>query len=142
SGVGDPSRPGPGERMTRRELTPLTSYDQVPEGMTQAEFREFWDTHAITEEYLASAPPVSEDDLPPIAPLREYGPITLDFETFRKARWLARQHGVSLEDLIADLVDQSIAARSYRRKRPEGRRDAEPEVTHAAEQERVRATGS
>jgi hypothetical protein len=130
------------KKREARELIPVTSYDQVPDDMTEAEFREFWDTHELTEEYLASAPPVSEDDLPPIAPLREYGPITLDFETFRKARWLARQHGVSLEDLIADLVDQSTAAKSYRKQRPEARRDAATETASSAEQEPVRATGS
>src|SRR3954453_19279620 len=110
--------------MMRRKLIPLTSPDQVPKNMTEAEAREFWFTHEITEEYLASAPPVAEDDLPPMPPLREYGPITLDFETFRKARWLARQHGVSLEDLISDLVEQSIAARSYRKKRTADERAA------------------
>jgi hypothetical protein len=125
-----------------RELIPVTSYDQVPDDMTEAEFRDFWDTHAFTEEYIASAPPVPEDDLPPIPPLREYGPITLDFETFRKGRWLARQHGVSLEVLITTLIDESIAARSHRRKRPVDRRDAEPDAAPPAEGQPVRATGS
>ena len=52
-------------KRNSRDLIPLTSYDQEPEGMTEDEAHEFWSTHAITEEYLASAPPVPEDALPP-----------------------------------------------------------------------------
>jgi hypothetical protein len=78
--------------------------------MTEAEAREFWDTHEFTEEYIASAPPVSEDDWPPVGQLRKYGPIRLDREVFRKARWLARRRDVSLEDFIGELVHQAVAA--------------------------------
>jgi hypothetical protein len=127
------------KKRDKRELIPLTSYDQEPEGMTDDEAHEFWSTHSFTEEYIASAPPVPEDDLPPIPPLREHGPITLDFETFRKARWLARQHGVSLEDLIADLVEQSIATRSYRKKRSVDGLASEAETTTPATGDRVKA---
>jgi hypothetical protein len=97
-----------------RDLIPLTSYDQVPDDMTEAEAREFWDTHQFTEEYIASMPPISEDDFPPTGQLRKYGPIRLDRETFRKARWLARQRGISIEELIDALVDQALAARAER----------------------------
>ena len=100
--------------MKKRKLIPLTSYDQEPDGMTEAEAREFWDTHAITEEYLASMPPVSDDDFPPVDQLQQYGPIQLDREVFRKARWLARQRGVSLEELLGNLVDEAVAARTKR----------------------------
>jgi hypothetical protein len=99
-----------GESMTRRELIPLTSYDQEPEGMAEDEAEEFWDTHAITEEYLASAPPVPDDALPPIKALQEYGPIHLSFEAFRKARWLARRRGLGVEAFIDKLVHQELAA--------------------------------
>jgi hypothetical protein len=34
-----------------RELIPVTEPAQVLEGMTEAEAREFWDTHELTEEY-------------------------------------------------------------------------------------------
>ena len=101
-------------KRDRRELIPLTSYDQVPEGMTEDEAHEFWSTHAITDAYLASAPPVSEDEFPPVDQLRTYGPIQLDRGVFRKARWLARQRGVSIEALIGNLIDEAVAARSKR----------------------------
>ena len=99
--------------MKKRDMShliPLTSYDQVPDGMTEDEAHEFWSTHAFTEEYIASAPPVPDDALPPMKPLQEYGPILLDREVFRKARWLARRRGTSVEGLIDTLVAKALAA--------------------------------
>jgi hypothetical protein len=99
--------------MKKRDMShliPLTSYDQVPDGMTEDEAHEFWSTHAFTEEYIASAPPVPEDELPPAGQLRKYGPIRLDRETFRKARWLAGRRGLSVEELVDKLVHQELAA--------------------------------
>jgi len=100
--------------MNKRELIPLTSYDQEPEGMTEDEAREFWDTHAITEEYLASMPPVSDDDFPPIGPPRKYQAVYLKREVFEKVRRLARERGIRVEDLIGNLVDKALAAEEER----------------------------
>jgi hypothetical protein len=107
-------------KRNTRKLIPLTSYDQEPEGMTEDEAHEFWSTHAFTEQYIASAPPVPDDVLPPMPPLQEYGPILLDREVFRKARWLARRRGISVEGLIDMLVEKALAAeeKSMRAGRP------------------------
>jgi hypothetical protein len=102
------------KKRDERELIPLTSYDQEPEGMTEEEAREFWDTHAFTEEYIASMPPISDDDFPPVGQLQEYGPILLDREVFRRARWLARRRGLSVEDFVGKLVHQELAAEEKR----------------------------
>ncbi len=128
--------------MRPKDLIPLTSIDQVPEDMTEDEAHKFWSTHEITEEYLASMPPLRDEDFPPIGQLREYGPIQLDFEVFRKARWLARQHGVSLEDLIADLVSQAIATRSYRKKRNDDGSVEQAVSASSGEKAPLRATGT
>jgi hypothetical protein len=96
--------------MRKKELVPLTSYDQEPEGMTEEEAREFWDTHAITEEYLASAPPVSEDDFPSIRPPRKWRSFHVRSEVFDKLRRLARQRGIQVNDLIDSLATQALAA--------------------------------
>jgi hypothetical protein len=78
--------------------------------MTEAEAREFWFTHEITEAYLASAPPVPEDALPPIGPPRKYQAIHLTREVFEKLRGLARERGIRVDDLIDQLVTQALAA--------------------------------
>jgi hypothetical protein len=108
--------------MTRRRtnLIPLTSPDQVPKDMTEAEAREFWFTHEITEEYLASAPPVPEEDLPPIGPPRTWVSLHLRREVFEKVRKLARQRGVRVSDLIDSLATQALAAEEAERIRATG----------------------
>lgn len=99
--------------MKKRDMShliPLTSYDQVPDGMTEDEAHEFWSTHAFTEEYIASAPPVPEDELPPIRPPRKYQAVHLKREVFEKVRKLARRRGVGVDDLIDSLASQALAA--------------------------------
>lgn len=49
----------------REDLIPVTDPDQVPEGMSEEEAREFWDTHSMTEEYIRKAGPPPEGVLPP-----------------------------------------------------------------------------
>jgi hypothetical protein len=103
--------------MTKREgkdLIPLTSYDQEPEGMTEDEAHEFWSTHAITDEYLASMPPVSDDDVPPIGQPRKYQAVHLKRPVFEKIRRLARARGVRVDDLIDDLATRALAAEEER----------------------------
>jgi len=111
--------------MKKRDMShliPLTSYDQVPDNMTEAEAREFWDTHAFTEEYIASMPPLSDDDFPSLGPPRKYQAVHLKREVFEKVRKLARARSVRVDDLIDSLATQALAAE--------------------ADQERLRVSGS
>jgi hypothetical protein len=100
--------------MSERELIPLTSYDQVPRGMTEDEAHEFWSTHAITEEYLATMPPASDEDFPPAGQSRTYVAVHLDREAFRRARQLARRRGIGVAALLDELVEQALAAEEER----------------------------
>ena len=49
-----------------RKMIPLTDPEQIPDGMTEEEAREFWDTHEITEEYYEKTERPPEEELPPI----------------------------------------------------------------------------
>lgn len=51
-----------------RKLIPLTDPEEVPEGMSEEEAREFWETHEFTEEYFRKAGPPPEGVLPPTKP--------------------------------------------------------------------------
>ena len=94
--------------MTQREFIPLTSPDQIPPDMTEAEARDFWQTHEITEEYIAAAGPVSDDDLPPVRPSK-YVALHLKRDFFRQIKQLARLRGLKVEDLLEQLVEQGLA---------------------------------
>jgi hypothetical protein len=102
--------------MNERELIPLTSYDQEPEGMTEAEAREFWDTHAITEEYLATMPPVSEEDFPPVRPERPHGRPKLPPDVMRRLKQIAWQRKMNVDVLIQELIESGLAAEEAREK--------------------------
>ena len=98
--------------MKNHKIVSLTSPDQVPKDMTEDEAREFWSTHGITEEYLAAAGPVSDDDLPPVRSEhpRKYVAVHLPRAVFQRAREIARQRGVTVADLIDELVNQATGA--------------------------------
>lgn len=52
---------------TRRRMKLIHSWDEVPRFSSEAEEREFWDTHGLGDELLAQFKPVAPDDpeLPP-----------------------------------------------------------------------------
>ena len=100
--------------MTQRDLIPLKSYDDEPEGMTEAEAREFWDTHEITEEYLATMPPPPEDAFPPVRPDRTSGRPKLPPGVMRRLKQLAWQRKMNVDVLIQELVEQGLAAEEER----------------------------
>ena len=101
--------------MTKPDLIPVTSYGEIPPDMTEAEAREFWQTHEITEEYIAAAGPVADDDFPP-AKLSKYVRLHLKRDFFRRIKLLARLRGLGVEDLLEALVEQRLAAEEARQK--------------------------
>jgi hypothetical protein len=52
------------ETEGERKMIPLKDPKEIPELKTEEEARAFWDTHEITEEFLAKAGPVPEEELP------------------------------------------------------------------------------
>lgn len=88
--------------------------------MSEAEAREFWDTHEITEEYLATMPPLSDGDFPPVRPERPRGRPTLPVEVLRRLKRVAWQRRIDVDVLVQEMIEQGLAA----------------------EEERLRATGS
>ena len=98
--------------MKNQKFVSLTSPDQVPKDMTEDEAHEFWSTHGITEEYLDAAGSVSDDDFPPARSERprKYVAVHLPRAVFQRARDIARQRGVTVADLIDELVSSETDA--------------------------------
>ena len=98
--------------MKNQKIVSLTSPDQVPKDMTEDEAHEFWSTHGITEEYLAAAGPVSDDDLPPVRSEhpRKYVAVHLPRAVFQRAREIARQRGMTVSDLFDELLSRETGA--------------------------------
>jgi macrodomain Ter protein organizer (MatP/YcbG family) len=57
---------------------------------------------------------VSDDDLPPTGRLRKYVAVHLPRGVFQRARGLARQRGVTVSDLIEDMINQRVDAEEAR----------------------------
>lgn len=80
--------------------------------MTEAEARAFWDSHAVTDEYLATMPAPLEDGGESgrhESPSR-YVAIHVQRDVFQSARELARRRGVRVDDLLQLLVEQGLSA--------------------------------
>ena len=97
--------------------TSLTDPKQVPENMSEAEARDFWQTHSVTDEYLAKSE-VDESKLPPTRPRKasRHTSIRLDKDTVERLRVLSERKGKGYQTLIKEF----IAERLYEEEKREG----------------------
>lgn len=99
--------------MKRKTLIPLRSLADVPPDMNEAEAREFWQTHEITEEYIRSAGPVADDDLPSTDEIAEIN-FWVPEDTFHRLKALARKRHTSYRTLLADFVTERLCEEEKR----------------------------
>lgn len=93
------------------EKIPIGNPSEVPDLATEKEVREFWDTHEVTEEYLESAGPVAEKDLPPVKP--ESGrtkPIAVRFDegVLERLKQLADHKHKGYQTLLKEFVSERL----------------------------------
>ncbi len=90
-----------------KRLIPVRGPEDVPRDMTEGQAREFWDTHALTEEYLQKVPPVPEEALPS---LNGFADVTfwLPEETLQRLKALARKRQTSYRTLLVQLVTERL----------------------------------
>jgi hypothetical protein len=82
--------------------------------MTESEAREFWDTHEITEEYIATAPPVRDEDFPPVRPDRPRGRPNLPADTMRRLKEIAWQRRINVDVLIQEMIERGLVEEEER----------------------------
>ena len=96
--------------MMNNEKIPVRSPSEVPDLATEKEVREFWDTHEITEEYLKSAGPVTED-LPPVQPrTARTRPIAVRFDedVLERLKQLADHKHKGYQTLLKEFVSERL----------------------------------
>lgn len=88
--------------MNRSRLQPVNSPEEVPEGLSDEDQIRFWETHEITEEFLAKAELASEDE----RPRSRTTPITVRFDDFTLGRLkdLAESRNVGYQTLLREFV--------------------------------------
>ena len=94
--------------MADRELIPLREPSEIPENMTEAEEREFWDTHEITEEFLDKAEPVPEDELPTPRPRTRPISLRLDDDVLMRLKDLARKKHKGYQTMLKEFVVERL----------------------------------
>ena len=93
--------------MRRRRLIPVRDPADVPRDMTEEQAREFWDTHALTEEYFQKVEPVAEADLPPLDGFADVR-FWLPEDTFRRLKAVARKRHTSYRTLLVEFVTERL----------------------------------
>ena len=86
----------------------LTDPQQVPENMSEAEARAFWQEHTVTDEYLAKSE--VDEDLPPTRPRRasRNTSIRLDDDLTERLKALAHKKGKGYQTLMKEFVIERL----------------------------------
>ncbi|MDQ3396711.1 MAG: BrnA antitoxin family protein [Deinococcota bacterium] len=91
------------------KMIPLNDPKEIPEGMSEAEAREFWQTHEITEAYLERAGAVSDDELPPVRPrASRHTSLRLEADLERRLKRLAGTRGMAYQTLLKQFVIERL----------------------------------
>jgi len=92
--------------MNRSRLKPVNSPEEVPDGLSDEEQIKFWETHEITEEFLAKAELASEDE----RPHSQTTPVTVRFDNFTLGRLkdLAESRNVGYQTLLKEFVIERL----------------------------------
>lgn len=95
-----------------RKMIPLKDPEDVPEGMSEEEAREFWEVHEVTEEYLEKAGPPPEGILPPVGDPRRprTRPIGVRFDddVIRRLKTLADRKHKGYQTLLKEFVVERL----------------------------------
>lgn len=96
----------------RREI--LHSLDNIPTFATEAEEAAFWDAHDLGEEVVARMGPLPADVLPPVRPRTKTATVTLDEDTLRRVKALARRRHKGYQTLLREFVVRRLAEEEQR----------------------------
>lgn len=102
--------------ISKTALIEVNSPDEVPVGLGDDEFAEFWDTHVPTERYFEAAGEATADGLPP--PRARTSPVSIRFDpdTLARLKAVARKKRKGYQTLLKEFV----AERLYEEEKREG----------------------
>jgi hypothetical protein len=104
--------------MTVEKLTPIDSWDEVPEFASEAEEQAFWDSHTLGEPLLEAMQPRAEND-PDLPPAREKTipdevRRLFDDDTREGLLALAEKRGISVRQLLRSMVLEQLQVEEER----------------------------
>ncbi len=80
--------------------------EDVPEGLSDEEQIRFWETHEVTEEFLAQVEEAPEDERP--HPRTQPVNVRFDDFTLGRLKALAKRRNVAYETLLKDFVTERL----------------------------------
>lgn len=89
-------------------MIPLKDPSEVPPDMSEKEARDFWDTHEITEEYLAKAGRAPKDALPPSRSRTKPVAVRFDEDVLSRLKALAESKGKGYQTMLKEFVVERL----------------------------------
>lgn len=105
--------------MNEREMKPLNHPDEIPDGLSEQELANFFDTHEITEEFLKHTEEVPADELPQPRTKAKNVTIRLDLDTIERLQGLAEKKHKAYQTLLK----QFVIERLYEEEKQDRQRD-------------------
>jgi predicted DNA binding CopG/RHH family protein len=95
--------------MSEKDIQPITDPKQIPDDLGDEEQIAFWESHGVTEEYLAKTEEVPEEERPEKRSPRTK-PVSIRFDTYtiNRVKALAETKGVGYQTLIKAFVNERL----------------------------------
>ena len=93
------------------DMKPVTSMAEVPDFSTDEEEQAFWATHYIGDDVSVTPRELSDQPLPPPRPRRVESKrisLTLEQDTIRRLKRLARKKGMGYQTLLKAFVGERL----------------------------------
>lgn len=85
-------------------MKPVKQAHEVPQNMTDEQSAGFWNTHEITESFLAHARPLEGSEMPPVRTDAKTITVRFDTDTLDRLQTLARQRHKGYQTLLKQFV--------------------------------------
>lgn len=89
-------------------MKPVKTPHEVPQNMTDDESAAYWDSHEITEDFLAHARSLEESEMPPTRTEAKTITVRFDTDTLERLQHLARQKHKGYQTLLKQFVIERL----------------------------------
>jgi predicted DNA binding CopG/RHH family protein len=89
-------------------IKPVNDPKEVPTGLSDEEQIEFWESHGVSEEFLAKTEQVPEEERPRPRPRTKPVSVRLDDHTIERLKTLADMRGIGYQTLLKEFVTERL----------------------------------
>lgn len=89
-------------------MKPVKTPNEVPQNMTEDESASYWESHEITDGFLANARSLEESEMPPTRTEAKTITVRFDVDTLDRLQHLARQKHKGYQTLLKQFVIERL----------------------------------